>query len=87
MPRRRSTTGGATWVAAIAGSTGTSAGSVVGIADPEALGKAVATLLSDSQAWHDAQQAGIRRVETLYTQQQMFGSYRELYQGLLEGDI
>ncbi|KZX68986.1 glycosyl transferase family 1 [Alcanivorax sp. HI0033] len=63
------------------------AGSVVGIADPEALGKAVATLLSDSQAWHDAQQAGIRRVETLYTQQQMFGSYRELYQGLLEGDI
>lgn len=63
------------------------AGSVVGIADPEALGKAVATLLCDSQAWHDAQQAGIRRVETLYTQQQMFGSYRELYQGLLEGDI
>ncbi|WP_372636873.1 GT4 family glycosyltransferase PelF [Alcanivorax jadensis] len=62
------------------------AGSVVGIADPEALGKAVAHLLSDTQAWHEAQQAGIRRVETLYTQQQMFGSYRELYQGLLEGD-
>ena len=60
------------------------AGSVVGIADPEALGKAVAHLLSDTQAWHEAQQAGIRRVETLYTQQQMFGSYRELYQGLLE---
>ena len=62
------------------------AGSVVGIADPEALGKAVANLLSNPQAWHEAQQAGIRRVETLYTQQQMFGSYRELYQGLLEGE-
>jgi len=62
------------------------AGTVVGIADPEALGKAVAHLLSDTQAWHEAQQAGIRRVETLYTQQQMFGSYRELYQGLLEGE-
>ncbi|MGJ3254900.1 MAG: GT4 family glycosyltransferase PelF [Alcanivorax sp.] len=62
------------------------AGSVVGIADPEALGKAVAKLLSDPPAWHEAQQAGIRRVETLYTQQQMFGSYRELYQGLLEGE-
>jgi glycosyltransferase involved in cell wall biosynthesis len=63
------------------------AGSVVGIADPEALGKAVAHLLKNPDTWHQAQQAGIRRVENLYTQQQMFGSYRALYQGLLEGDI
>ncbi|MED5432107.1 MAG: GT4 family glycosyltransferase PelF [Pseudomonadota bacterium] len=59
------------------------AGDVVGIADPEALGRAVANLLSDEPAWYRAQQAGIRRVEALYTQQQMFGAYRQLYQGLL----
>ena len=62
------------------------AGSVVGIADPEALGKAVAHLLKNPDTWHQAQQAGIRRVENLYTQQQMFGSYRALYQGLLGED-
>ncbi len=64
------------------------AGEVVGIADPEALGNAVAGLLTDKQAWHDAQQAGIRRVEALYTQEQMLGAYRELYDGLLaESDV
>ncbi|MCG8392885.1 MAG: GT4 family glycosyltransferase PelF [Pseudomonadales bacterium] len=63
------------------------AGSVVGIADPEALGHAVADLLSDEQAWKTAQQAGIRRVETFYTQQRMFGAYRELYQGLMAGEL
>lgn len=62
------------------------AGSVVGIADPEALGKAVAHLLKNPDTWHQAQQAGIRRVENLYTQQQMFASYRALYQGLLGED-
>ncbi len=59
------------------------AGDVVGIADPEALGQAVARLLSDEQAWYQAQQAGIRRVEALYTQEMMFGAYRELYQSLI----
>tara|TARA_B100000676_G_scaffold290097_1_gene323264 strand:+ start:336 stop:1856 length:1521 start_codon:yes stop_codon:yes gene_type:complete len=62
------------------------AGTVVGIADPEALGKAVANLLSDEKAWYSAQQAGIRRVEALYTQQQMFAAYRQLYRGLLGED-
>lgn len=59
------------------------AGDVVGIADPEALGKAVARLLSDDDEWYRAQQAGIRRVEALYTQEMMFGAYRELYQSLM----
>ncbi|WP_156496677.1 GT4 family glycosyltransferase PelF, partial [Alcanivorax sp. HI0083] len=59
------------------------AGEVVGIADPEALGNAVASLLKDRDAWHQAQQAGIRRVENLYTQDMMFGAYRDLYQSLV----
>lgn len=59
------------------------AGDVVGIADPEALGKAVTRLLTDRPAWDAAQQAGIRRVEALYTQELMFASYRNLYEGLM----
>ena len=60
-----------------------SAGDVVGIANPEALGHAVADLLRDDQRWYQAQQAGIRRVEKYYTQEMMFSAYRSLYQGLL----
>ena len=60
------------------------AGEVVGIADPEALGNAVAQLLKDKAAWFQAQQAGIRRVENLYTQEMMFGAYRDLYRSLLD---
>lgn len=59
------------------------AGEVVGIANPEALGRAVAGLLRDPERWHAAQQAGIRRAEAYYTQERMFGSYRSLYQSLL----
>ena len=59
------------------------AGEVVRIASPEALGNAVADLLTDPVSWHAAQQAGIRRVERYYTQEMMFDAYRGLYQGLL----
>lgn len=59
------------------------AGAVVRIASPEALGNAIADLLADPERWHDAQQAGIRRVERYYTQSIMFGAYRELYEELL----
>ena len=59
------------------------AGEVVGIANPEALGRAVADLLRDPERWHAAQQAGIRRVEAYYTQERMFASYRNLYESLL----
>lgn len=61
-----------------------SAGRVVGIADPEALGAAVIDLLSDEDAWHAAQKAGIARVEKYYTQQMMFDAYRAIYLSLLE---
>lgn len=59
------------------------AGDVVRIASPEALGNAVADLLGDPVRWHEAQRAGIRRVERYYTQEIMFGAYRDLYRELL----
>ncbi len=59
------------------------AGDVVRIADPAALaGKAIG-LLGSPDAWHAAQQAGIRRVERYYTQEMMVGSYRDLYTRLM----
>lgn len=59
------------------------AGQVVGIADPEALGRAMAALLSDPDRWRAAQRAGIARVERYYTQDRMFAAYRGLYGELL----
>ncbi len=56
-----------------------SAGAVVRIADPQALGNAVADLLADPDRWHAAASAGIARVEQFYTAQMMFDQYRELY--------
>jgi glycosyltransferase involved in cell wall biosynthesis len=56
------------------------AGDVVGIAQPQALADAALKLLTDPQRWHAAQAAGIARVERYYTQDMMFGAYRELYQ-------
>lgn len=55
------------------------AGDVVRIADPEALAGACIRLLADPDVWREAQTAGIRRVERYYTQEIMFGRYRELY--------
>jgi glycosyltransferase involved in cell wall biosynthesis len=55
------------------------AGDVVRIADPEALAGACIRLLPDPDVWREAQTAGIRRVERYYTQEIMFGRYRELY--------
>lgn len=60
-----------------------SAGDVVGIANPEALGGAVVNLLSDETRWYEAQAAGIKRVSQYYTQEMMFGAYSDLYQELL----
>ncbi|EKF75603.1 hypothetical protein A11A3_01992 [Alcanivorax hongdengensis A-11-3] len=60
------------------------AGAVVGIADPEALGHEVVRLLSDGDWWQRAQQAGIRRVESYYTQEMMFDAYRRLYRTLMQ---
>jgi glycosyltransferase involved in cell wall biosynthesis len=55
------------------------AGSVVGIANPEATARAAIELLSDRGRWKRAQEAGIRRVEKLYTQKQMLDRYRAIY--------
>ena len=56
------------------------AGSVVGIADPQALASAIVELLSDHGKWLAASTAGVRRVETYYKQEQMFGRYRSIYE-------
>ena len=56
------------------------AGSVVGIADPQALAGAAIELLSDARKWQAASLAGIRRVETYYNQEQMFARYRAIYE-------
>jgi polysaccharide biosynthesis protein PelF len=56
------------------------AGTVVGIADPQALATAVIELLTDQDKWRAASNAGIRRVETYYNQEQMFGRYRDIYE-------
>lgn len=54
-------------------------GEVVGIADPQALAKAILRLLSDPAYWRRAQQAGIQRVSRYYTQELMFSRYRAIY--------
>ncbi|MBE0622484.1 MAG: GT4 family glycosyltransferase PelF [Burkholderiales bacterium] len=58
-------------------------GRVVGIADPPALAEAALELLADQAAWNAAAQAGIRRVEAYYSQERMFGAYREIYERAL----
>ena len=59
-------------------------GRVVNIADPQALAEAALELLCDKTVWHAAQQAAIRRVETYYTEAQMFARYREMYENALQ---
>jgi glycosyltransferase involved in cell wall biosynthesis len=58
-------------------------GRVVGIANPPALADAALELLTSPDAWNAAAQAGIRRVEAYYSQERMFGSYREIYERAL----
>ena len=62
-----------------------SSGSVVGIADPQALADAAIALLNDPAEWNRASQAAIARVERYYTDSMMFGSYRKVYQKALGG--
>ena len=58
-------------------------GRVVGIADPQALADAAIELLTDPEKWHSASVAGMKRVEKYYSQDRMFGSYREVYEKAL----
>jgi len=55
------------------------AGRVVGIADPQALAEAALELLTEGASWRAASEAGVRRVEAYYTQEQMFASYKSIY--------
>jgi polysaccharide biosynthesis protein PelF len=55
-------------------------GAVVNIADPQGLADAAIALLSNPETWQAASQAGIARVERYYTDELMFGRYREVYQ-------
>lgn len=55
-------------------------GRVVRIADPEALADAALELLCNTEAWQAASRAAIRRVEKYYSQDMMFGRYRDLYE-------
>ncbi len=61
-----------------------SAGAVVSMANPTALAEAALELLSDQERWHAAQQAGITRVETFYTQTQMIDEYQSIYTKALD---
>ncbi|TDR73619.1 GT4 family glycosyltransferase PelF [Paludibacterium purpuratum] len=59
------------------------AGEVVPIANPSALAQAALSLLQNPVRWRAAQRAGIARVERYYSQTQMVGTYRALYDKLL----
>lgn len=56
------------------------AGEVVPVADADAVAGAALRLLGDAHRWHEAQRAGIERVERYYTRSQMLSSYRTLYE-------
>lgn len=60
-----------------------SAGAVVNIANPEATARAAVDLLSDPARWRAAQQAGIARVEKIYTQKLMLDRYGAIYDAAL----
>ena len=59
------------------------AGRIVGIADPQALADASLELLTDDTLWRAASEAGIKRVETYYTQEKMFASYQAIYEQVM----
>lgn len=59
------------------------AGSVVGIADPEALASAIVGIMGNPVRWREAQAAGLARVQRYYTLDMMMGSYRQVYGDML----
>ena len=54
-------------------------GAVVPIASPEATAQAALALLRDEAAWRGAQEVGIKRVKSYYSQKDMFANYQGLY--------
>ena len=63
-----------------------SAGAVVDIADPEALGQACSRLLNDPDRWRQAQSAGLKRVHRLYAEPTMIARYRAIYQEMFRSE-
>ena len=61
-----------------------SAGAVIPIAAPDEAAAAMVSLLKDPMAWFRAREAGLQRVNTYYTRQQMFDAYRGVYKTALE---
>jgi glycosyltransferase involved in cell wall biosynthesis len=59
-------------------------GRIVRIADPDGLATAAIELLTQPDEWRAASAAGIARVERYYTQELMFGAYREIYDDALK---
>lgn len=60
------------------------AGAVVGMADAGGLAHAALDLLLNQKKWLSAQQAGMKRVEALYTETEMLERYRCLYMKALD---
>jgi glycosyltransferase involved in cell wall biosynthesis len=63
------------------------AGAVVPIADPEALARAALELLRNEDRYLAAQRAAMQRVETYYSEHQVFGEYRGLYDEVLRWQV
>lgn len=55
------------------------AGAVVGMADAHGLAHEALDLLLNEKKWFSAQQAGMKRVETFYTETEMLERYRFIY--------
>jgi glycosyltransferase involved in cell wall biosynthesis len=56
-----------------------SAGAVVPIADPDAVARAALELLQDEDRYRAAQRAAVQRVERYYSEELVFGAYRQIY--------
>jgi len=56
------------------------AGKIVPIANPDATAEAIIALLTNPEAWKQAQEVGIKRVETYYREETLFDAYQEIYQ-------
>ena len=61
------------------GDTYGAGGAVVGMADANGLAREALNLLLNDKKWFSAQQAGMKRVETFYTESEMLERYRFLY--------
>ena len=59
-------------------------GAVVPISNPTLFAEAALELLTDREKWSEARDAAIERVETFYSDKEMIGRYRQIYQGYLQ---